>query len=146
MEANANPLGNDAAAQQERQARVALRVRLSNGEYAMPIKNVERIVGFAELSGQGDDIFLGWLTYHGARIPVFDLNQAICEQATERTFGSRIAIVQAGKGEAAMRMGLLVQGPTDTVAHGAENMEPLPLEMYCSMLVPLVPSDGEDAA
>lgn len=143
MESISNSQGE--SAQEKRQARIALRARLSNGEYAMPADRVLQIVGFAELSGESDDLFLGWLCYRGEQIPVFDLNQAVCEQPSPRTFGSRIAIVEAGRGTAVRPMGLLTPGLTDTVARGADGVEPLPLDMYCSILLPLIPEARVDA-
>lgn len=144
MESVSNLQGE--GAQEKREARIALRARLSSGEFAMPVDRVLQIVGFAELSGEADELFLGWLTYRGEQIPVFDLNQAVCEQSSPRTFGSRIAIVEAGRGASARPIGLLTPGLTDTVARGTEDAELLPLDMYCSILLPLIPEAPVEAA
>jgi chemotaxis signal transduction protein len=117
---------------------IRLRVQLDSGALALPVDRVQRVVGYARLSGAPDpDIyFLGWLALPDGPVPVFDLNQMVCEQPTREVFGSRIVLLGA-EGELP-ELGLLAPGLTDTV--GAEvEIPPLDLDGYLPMLRTLMP-------
>jgi chemotaxis signal transduction protein len=129
--------GHSEAAAQER---LALRLNLSSGPCAIPLGRVHQLVGYATLSGESDDYFLGWLKLHGEQVPVFDLNRVACEEAAPVQFGTRIIVVSAGKDSPARHIGLLAAGVTDTVAPG--EVETLNLDLYLPMLYSLIPSAG----
>jgi len=120
----------------------ALRLELASGPCAIPLHRAHHLVGFASLTGESDDCFLGWLTFHGDLVPVFDLNRVVCEQSTPEHFGSRILIVQAGKGSPTQLVGLLAACMTDTISPcdpGFADIERLDLDSYLPMLYALVP-------
>src|SRR5579871_1476970 len=70
--------------------RTALRLQLASGECAIPLERAYYVAPFATLTGEPDDCFAGWLTFHGHHVPVFDLNRVVCDQPTPERFGSRI--------------------------------------------------------
>ena len=124
------------------QPRPALRLELACGPCAIPLHRAHHLAGFATLTGEPDDCFLGWLTFHGDLVPVFDLNRVVCEQPTPEHFGSRILIVVAGKGSPTALLGLFAGGMTDTISPGDpgfNDIEPLDLDSYLPMLYVLVP-------
>jgi chemotaxis signal transduction protein len=116
-----------------------LSFRLKSGHHAMPLARAYSIVGYAALTGESDDYFLGWLRFHGEWVPVFDLNRVVCEEPTAETFGTRIILALAGDLSPVRLMGLLAAGVTDTVAAGDTSAVPLNLEDYLPMLVNMVP-------
>ncbi len=116
-----------------------LRLRLSSGWCSVPLTQVHAVAGYATLTGEADDYFLGWLVFHGEQVPVFDLNRVVCEQATAESFGSRILLVDADEKAPVRLIGLLAGGMTDTVAIDEVGVEPLPLESYLRVLYPLIP-------
>lgn len=122
--------------------RAALRLELASGPCAIPLHRAHYLTGFASLTGDPDDCFLGWLTFHGEPVPVFDLNRIVCDQPTPERFGSRILLVQGGKGSPTPLIGLLAGGMTDTISPedpGFTDLEPLDLDSYLPMLYALVP-------
>lgn len=123
----------------EAQHRIALRLRLSSGPCALSLERVHHLAGFAALTGQPEDYFLGWLLFHGEQVPVFDLNRIVCEEPTPESFGSRIILIEAGGGAPTRLVGLLAAGLTDTIATGDPAVPSLLLESYLPMLYPLIP-------
>jgi chemotaxis signal transduction protein len=125
--------------------RLALRLRLDDGLHSIPLHRVHQLVGYATLTGEPEDYFLGWLILHGNPVPVFDLNRVVCDQPTPENFGSRIVVLEAAPNSPTRYLGLLAAGVTDTVAPGtllepAEHQpEPLNLDLYLPMLYTLVP-------
>lgn len=117
-----------------------LRFRLQSGEHAIPLARVYAVAGYATLSGEADDYFLGWLRFHGELAPVFDLNRVACEQPTPETFGTRIILLSAGNAVPIRLIGLLAAGVTDTAAAGdAGVVTPFDLDGCLAMLVNLIP-------
>jgi chemotaxis signal transduction protein len=121
------------------QTRLALRLRLDSGLFSIPLYRVHHLAGFATLSGEPEDYFLGWLTFHGDLVPVFDLNRIVCDAATPPNFGSRIILVAAPPSAPTPYLGLLAAGVTDTVAPGEPEVETLDLDSYLPMLYTLIP-------
>ncbi len=121
-------------------SRIALRLQLQSGVCSIPLDRVYHLTGYATLHGQVDIYFLGWLTFHGREIPVFDLNRVVCDEPTPENFGSRIILVHAGAGAAVPYIGLLAAGVTDTVAVDDKEVPPLDLDSYLPMLGALVPA------
>lgn len=117
-----------------------LSFRLKSGEHAIPLARAHAIVGYAKLSGEKDDYFMGWLCFHGEPVPVFDLNRVVCEEPSPETFGTRIILVAAGDDAPVRLMGLLAAGVTDTVAAGETSATLLNLDNYLPMLVNLIPA------
>jgi chemotaxis signal transduction protein len=117
-----------------------LSFRLKSGEHTMPLARAHSIVGFAKLTGESDDYFLGWLCFHGEWVPVFDLNRVICEEPSPETFGTRIILVRAGDAAPVRLIGLLAAGVTDTLAAGDTSATLFNLDDCLRMLVNLIPS------
>jgi chemotaxis signal transduction protein len=128
------------------QSRIALRVRLHSGLCSIPLDRVHHLAGYATLTGQAEDYFLGWLTFHGQLIPVFDLNRIICDQPTPEHFGSRIILLHASNESPTPYIGLLAADLTDTVASNDPEALPLNLDTYLPMLYPLIPPTPEVGA
>jgi chemotaxis signal transduction protein len=123
----------------EAQHRIALRLRLDSGLCSVPLHRVHHLAGYATLTGQPEDYFLGWLAFHGEQVPVFDLNRVICDKATPENFGSRIIILTAGADAPSLYIGLLAADLTDTVAADDPAVPPLHLDSYLPMLYPFIP-------
>ena len=123
--------------EERRQSQLGLRLLLGSGPCAIPLGRIHQLAGYATLSGQADEYFLGWLTLHGEQVPVFDLNRVVCEQATPIQFGSRIIVITAPVGSPTAHLGLLAAGVTDTVALG--EIEELNLNLYLPMLYAMIP-------
>jgi chemotaxis signal transduction protein len=124
------------------QTGIALCLRLASGPCSIPLHRVHTLAGFARLSGEPDDYFLGWLTFHGEPVPVFDLNRIVCDQPTAENFGARIIVVEAEAGTPTQHLGLLAASVTDTISPrdpGWGNVEALDLDMYLPMLYSLIP-------
>jgi chemotaxis signal transduction protein len=120
--------------------RIALRLCLASGVYSVPLSRIHQIAGYATLTGEPEDYFLGWLTLRGEAVPVFDLNRVVCEHPTPEHFGSRILIVDAPAGAPTPLVGLLAAGLTDTVASaGVGDVAALDLDAYLPMLSLLIP-------
>jgi chemotaxis signal transduction protein len=117
-----------------------LRFRLQSGVHAIPLQRVFRVAGFASLSGEPDEYFLGWLKYRGTNVPVFDLNRVVCDASTAEEFGSRIILVEMGENEIVPYVGLLAAGVTDTCAADDGGIQPLNLDLYLKMLLNFIPS------
>ncbi|HKF48947.1 MAG TPA: chemotaxis protein CheW [Terracidiphilus sp.] len=115
-----------------------LRFRLTSGVHGVPLARVYRVAGFASLTGEPQDYFIGWLKFQGKLAPVFDLNQVVCEEPTPERFGSRIILVAAEEGRVPY-IGLLAPGVTDTAPADDETTTPLDLDMYLGMLTTLIP-------
>jgi chemotaxis signal transduction protein len=130
----------------EAQHRIALRLRLSSGVCSLPLERVHHLAGYATLSGQADDYFLGWFLFHGEQVPVFDLNRVVCDQPTEESFASRIVLLEAEEGAPTRLLGLLASGLTDTVAANDPAALPLRLDSYLPMLYPLIPEPPAESA
>lgn len=122
------------------QHRIALRLRLDSGLHSIPLHRVHHLAGYATLTGQPDDYFLGWLTFHGEQVPVFDLNRVVCDQPTVENFGSRIVILTADANAPTRYVGLLAADLTDTIAQNDPAVTPLHLDSYLPMLYPLIPA------
>jgi len=123
-----------------------LRFRLQSGTHSVPLLSVHRVAGFAALDGEPQDYFLGWLRFHGKLMPVFDLNQVVCEAPTPETFGSRIMVIESGPDAPAQFIGLLAAGITDTASANDPGVMPLDLNSYLPMLYTLIPAPpGEPA-
>jgi len=122
----------------QNQSRLALRLRLDDGLHSIPLYRIHQLAGYATLSGEPEDYFLGWLTLHGAPVPVFDLNRVVCDQPTPENFSSRIVVLEAPDSPTRY-VGLLATGVTDTVASGEPEVEPLHLDLYLPMLYTLIP-------
>src|SRR5271169_5436756 len=116
-----------------------LSFRLKSGEHAIALARVYSIVGYAKLSGESDDYFLGWLCFHGEWVPVFDLNRVVCEQPAPETFGTRIILVRADDGAPVRLIGLLAAGVTDTMMAGGTTATLFNVDDYLPMLVNLIP-------
>jgi len=122
--------------------RIALRLRLASGPCSIPLHRVHHLAGLASLTGEPDDYFLGWLTFHGEPVPVFDLNRIVCDQPTPEHFGSRIILVDAEPGAPTRHLGLLAACVTDTLSPGdpaSGTVEALDLDLYLPMLYTLIP-------
>jgi len=116
---------------------VSLQLMLGSERYAIPLGRVHRLAGYATLAGEPEEYFLGWLTLHGEKVPVFDLNRVVCDEAAPEQFGTRIIVVGAGKDSPTRHIGLLAAGVTDTVVTG--EVETLNLEIYLPMLYTMIP-------
>lgn len=116
-----------------------LRFRLQSGTHSIPLEGVHRVAGFAALDGEPQGYFLGWLRFRGKLMPVFDLNQVVCETPTPETFGSRIMVLEAGPDSPVPYIGLLAGGITDTISADDPEVKPLDLTGYLAMLYMLVP-------
>ena len=128
----------------EAKSRIALRLRLHSGPCSISLHRVHHLAGYATLTGKPDDFFLGWLSFHGLQVPVFDLNRVICDQPTPEQFGSRIMVLDAPAEAPTRYIGLLAAGITDTVkvtaaAHDPD-APPLDLDCYLPMLYALIPT------
>ena len=117
-----------------------LRLCLQSGPYAVPLGRVYRIAAFALLAGEPDEYFRGWLKFYGKQMPVFDLNQVICETPTPEEYGSRIIVVDAPAGSPVSHVGLLAPGITDTVGADEPGVTPLDLDLYLQMLSTFIPA------
>jgi chemotaxis signal transduction protein len=117
----------------------SLRFRLQSGSYALPLRRIYRVAGFASLAGEPDEYFRGWLTFHGRQAPVFDLNRVVCETPTAEEFGARIILVEAGPDAPVPYVGLLAGGATDTCAGDDPGVTPLDLDLYLQMLSNFIP-------
>lgn len=117
-----------------------LRFRLQNGLYAVPLKRVYRVAGFAALTGEPDEYFVGWLRFYGKQMPVFDLNRVLCEIPTPEEFGSRIILVDTAPGAPVPYIGLLAPGVTDTASANEADVTPLDLDLYLQMLSNFIPA------
>jgi hypothetical protein len=128
----------------EPKSRIALRIGLASGPCSIPLHRVHHITGYASLSGKEDDYFLGWLTFHGQQVPVFDLNRIHCDEPTQERFGSRIILLPMGPGASpeatGSYIGLLAAGLTDTVATNDPEVNPFDLDSYLPMLYALIPT------
>src|SRR5579871_602722 len=117
---------------------LGLRVKLDSGLHAVPLERIYRLAGYAALSGEPEDYFLGWLRFQGEMVPVFDLNRVICEKPTAATFGTRILLMDTAAGAPTAHVGLLAEGVTDTAVAG-EEAELLDPDTFLPMLYPLTP-------
>ncbi len=124
-------------------AGVALRLELASGISSIPLSRLHHLAGYATLTGEADEYFLGWLEMRGEPVPVFDLNRVVCDQPTPPNFGSRILVLKAAAESPQPYIGLLAGGVTDTIdASGAASgatVEPLDIDSYLPMLYPLIP-------
>ena len=122
----------------------ALRFRLDSGLCSIPLQRVYHLTGFATLTGTPDDYFLGWLTFHGQQVPVFDLNRVVCDQPTPERFGTRIILLPVGPQAPAELIGnyigLLAGDLTDTIAMNDPEANPLDLDRFLPMLYTLIPT------
>jgi len=118
---------------------VALRFALSSGGRSIPLHRLHHLAGYATLTGDPEDYFLGWLALRGEQVPVFDLNLVVCDQPTPEQFGSRIMVLRADPGSPAEHIGLLAAGVTDTVSLAEKTIEAFDLDSYLPMLYTLVP-------
>ena len=118
---------------------LALRFALSSGAWSIPLHRLHHLAGYATLTGNPEDYFLGWLAMREQRVPVFDLNLVVCDQPTPEQFGSRIMVLKAEAGSPAPYIGLLAAEVTDTVLQSALSIEPFDLDSYLPMLYTLVP-------
>jgi chemotaxis signal transduction protein len=116
---------------------IALRLSLSSGIWSIPLHRLHHLAGYASLTGEAEDYFLGWLEMRGEPVPVFDLNLVVCEQATPENFGTRIMVLEATSKSPTRYIGLLAAGVTDTIDRSAA--EPLDLDSYLPMLCSLIP-------
>jgi len=126
----------------EANPRIALRLRLDSGPCSIPLHRVHHLAGYATLAGEPEDYFLGWLTFHGDSVPVFDLNRVVCDQPTPEVFGSRILILAAAPESPTRLLGLLAAGVTDTLSPADphhSDFPPLDLDAYLPMLYTLIP-------
>lgn len=132
------------------QPTLSLLLRLDSGPCAIPLARVHHLAGFATLTGEPDDYFLGWLLFHGRTVPVFDLNRVVCDQPTPERFGSRIVLLEAASDAPTPLIGLLAAGLTDTVSTSATPVQnavpPLDLDLYLPMLYTLIPPLPAEAA
>jgi chemotaxis signal transduction protein len=128
------------------QRRIQLRVQLHSGVCSLPLHRVHRLVGYATLTGQPDDYFLGWLTFHGQQVPVFDLNRIVCDQPTAETFGTRIILVETSEKAPTPILGLLAEGVTDTLSPETTFAESIDLDSFLPMLYTLTPEVPAAAA
>lgn len=117
-----------------------LRFRLQNDHHAIPLARVHSVAGYARLSGEADDYFLGWLRYHGEWTPVFDLIRVACEEPAPGTFGTRIILVAAGPDAPVRLIGLVAAGVTDTVAANDPDVKQFDLDGCLQMLIHLIPA------
>jgi chemotaxis signal transduction protein len=117
----------------------SLRFRLQSGPHALPLRRIYRVAGFASLTGEPDEYFLGWLAFHGRQTPVFDLNRVVCDAPTPEEFGSRIIVVEAGPDASVPYVGLLAAGVTDTCGADDPGVTPLDLDLYLQMLSNFIP-------
>lgn len=115
-------------------SRIALRLMLGGTVFLLPLHRVRQLAGYATLEGEPDEYFLGWLTLHGDKVPVFDLNRVVCDEPAPVQVGTRIIVVETPK---AGRIGLLAAGVTDTVEPDAA--EALNLDLYLPMLCSMIP-------
>ena len=126
------------------QPRIALRLQLDSGPCSIPLHRVHRLAGYAALTGQPEDYFLGWLKFHGQQIPVFDLNRVVCDAPTPENFGSRILLLSTDAKASTEYIGLLAAGMTNTIspggANGAEAVPPLDIDSYLPLLYSMIPS------
>jgi len=118
---------------------ISLRFTLASGPASIPLHRLHHLAGYATLTGDADDYFLGWLAMRGEPVPVFDLNRVVCDQPTPEHFGSRIMVLRAGAESPTPYVGLLAGGITDTIADSA-TAEPLDLDSYLPMLYSLIPA------
>jgi chemotaxis signal transduction protein len=118
---------------------VALRFALSSGTWSIPLHRLHHLAGYATLTGEPDEYFLGWLAMRGEQVPVFDLNLVVCDQPTPERFGSRIMVLKAAPEAPTAYIGLLAAGVTDTVVLSAGSVERLDLDSYLPMLYTLIP-------
>jgi chemotaxis signal transduction protein len=116
-----------------------LLLKLATGDHRIPLAQVHAVAGYATLRGEASDYFAGWLTFHGRDVPVFDLNQVVCEKPTAETFGSRIILVPAADASEFQWIGLLASGVTDTVGTDAPGVVAFDLDLYLPMLMTLIP-------
>jgi len=130
----------------EAMSRIALRLRLHSGPCSIPLDRVHHVTGYATLAGPADDYFLGWLTFHGQQVPVFDLNRVVCDEPTPELFGSRVVLLEAAPDAPVKYVGLLAADLTDTVAANDADVKPLDLDSYLPMLVTLIPAPPVAAA
>jgi chemotaxis signal transduction protein len=121
----------------------SLRFRLQSGPHALPLGRIYRVAGFASLTGEPDEYFMGWLTFHGRQAPVFDLNRVVCETPTAEEFGTRIILVEAGPDVPVPYVGLLAAGATDTCAADDPGVTSLDLDLYLQMLSNFIPEPPE---
>jgi len=118
---------------------IALRFQLASGACSVALHRVHHLAGYATLTGEPDDYFLGWLALRGESVPVFDLNRVVCDEATESNFGSRIMVLKGGAESPTGYIGLLAGGVTDTIEAGGEGVEPFDPDGYLPMLYPMIP-------
>jgi chemotaxis signal transduction protein len=118
---------------------ISLRFVLSSGVCTVPLHRLHHLAGYASLSGEPEDYFLGWLAMRGEAVPVFDLNRVVCDQPTPEQFGSRVLVLKAGPESPTPFIGLLAAGATDTVLAGAGGARPFDLDSYLPMLYSMVP-------
>lgn len=121
-------------------SRIAIRLQLSSGPASIPLLRVHQVAPYATLTGTPDDYFLGWLTFHGHPVPVFDLNRVVCDQPTAETFGTRILLVESAPGISQPLVGLLAAGLTDTISGTPDPaIQAIELDLYLAMLYPFIP-------
>jgi chemotaxis signal transduction protein len=118
---------------------LALRFALASGAWSIALNRLHHVAGYAALSGEPEDYFLGWLAMRGEQAPVFDLNLVVCDQPTPQHFGSRIMVLKAGRDASTPYIGLLAAGVTDTIMPGPAAVERFDLDSYLPMLYTLIP-------
>ena len=122
---------------------LALRFELTFGACSVPLERLHHLAGYATLTGEPEDYFLGWLCMRGELVPVFDLNRVICDEPTPMHFGSRIMVLKASAKSPTRYIGLLASGITDTTEIGDESVERFDPDSYLPMLYPLIPPTPE---
>jgi len=125
---------------------VGLRLTLDSGTFSIPLERIHHLAGYATLSGEPDDYFLGWLDFRGQPVPVFDLNRIVCDRASLPLMGTRILILDTAASAPVPFLGLLAGGVTDTVAPGDPGAPPLELDGFLPMLYTLIPEPPEPRA
>jgi chemotaxis signal transduction protein len=123
---------------------LALRLALSSGVFSVPLHRLHHLAGYATLTGEPEDYFLGWLMLRGDWVPVFDLNRVACDEPTPEQFGSRILVLRAGAASRTPYIGLLAAQVTDTVSVKSPDIHALELDSYLPILYSLIPMDPAD--
>jgi chemotaxis signal transduction protein len=120
-------------------AGAALRLTLSSGIWSIPLSRLHHLAGYATLTGEPQDYFLGWLEMRGEPVPVFDLNRVVCDEPAPENFGSRILVLEAAAESPTPYIGLLAGGVTDTIDASGAVVETLDIDSYLPMLYTLIP-------
>jgi purine-binding chemotaxis protein CheW len=77
------------------------------GNYAINIENVERIIGFSEITPlpETSDYVLGLLTYQERILPIIDINKRFFNKSIEYNATNKILVIQLEE----YKVGLLVE-------------------------------------